>query len=87
MSERYSVQVPRKVVKTIASLQRTEQRRIQGAIELLAENPRPPSCTAMVGYSNTYRVRVGTYRIIYEVRDRELIVIVIHVGHRRNAYR
>ena len=87
MSERYSVQVPRKVVKTIASLQRTEQRRIQGAIELLAENPRPPSCTAMVGYSNTYRVRVGTYRIIYEVRDRELIVIVIHVGHRRDAYR
>ncbi|MBV6758601.1 type II toxin-antitoxin system RelE family toxin [Rhodococcus opacus] len=87
MSERYSVQVPRKVVKTIASLQRTEQRRIQGAIELLAENPRPPSCTAMVGYSNTYRVRVGTYRIIYEVRDRELIVIVIHVGHRRDASR
>jgi mRNA interferase RelE/StbE len=41
----------------------------------------------MVGYSNTYRVRVGTYRIIYEVRDRELIVIVIHVGHRRGVYR
>ncbi|MFE7423802.1 type II toxin-antitoxin system RelE/ParE family toxin [Rhodococcus sp. NPDC057529] len=81
------MQIPRKVAKTIASLQRTEQRRIQGAIEILADNPRPPSCTAMVGYANTYRVRVGTYRIIYEVRDRELIVIVIHVGHRRDVYR
>lgn len=87
MSDRYSVQIPRKVEKVIASLQRTEQRRIQGAIDLLADNPRPPSCTAMVGYSDTYRVRVGTYRIVYEVRDRELIVIVVQVGHRREVYR
>ncbi|GAA4470859.1 type II toxin-antitoxin system RelE/ParE family toxin [Rhodococcus olei] len=87
MSERYSVRIPRKVAKTIAALQRTEQRRIQAAIELLAENPRPPTCTAMVGYSNTYRVRVGAYRIVYEVRDGELVVIVIHVGHRREVYR
>lgn len=87
MSDRYSVQIPRKVVKVLASLERADQRRIQGAIDLLADNPRPPSCKAMVGYRDTYRVRVGSYRIVYEIRDGELVVIVVQIGHRRDVYR
>ena len=87
MSDRYSVHIPRKVAKVLASLERADQRRIQGAIDLLADNPRPPSCTAMVGFHDTYRVRVGAHRIVYEIRDGELVVIVVQIGHRRDVYR
>lgn len=87
MTDRYTVQIPRKVAKEIAALERNDATRVRMAIELLASNPRPPTCTAIVGKQNRYRVRVGSYRIIYEVIDGELIVIVIQVGHRREVYR
>ena len=87
MTDRYTVQIPRKVAKDIAALERNDATRVRMAIELLASNPRPPTCTAIVGKQNRYRVRVGSYRIIYEVVDGELIVIVIQVGHRREVYR
>ena len=57
-------------------------RRIQG----LAEDPRPPGCQKLSGYDR-YRVRQGQYRIVYEIRDRELIVFVVKVGSRGDVYR
>ncbi len=56
-------------------------------VELLAENPRPPAATQLVGGSGEWRVRTGDYRIIYEIHDGELLVLVIVVGHRREVYR
>ena len=57
------------------------------AIEELAIDPRPPGCIQLKGGSGEYRVRVGDYRIIYEVQDGELIVLVLRLGHRREVYR
>jgi len=70
----------------------SDQQRIRAAIDLLAENPRPPSCVALQGEVGVYRVRVGDYRIVYEVLDYEvldqvLVVQVVHVGHRREVHR
>ena len=87
MSDPYRVEVARRAVKAITALPRTEQRRVQAAIDLLAQTPRPPGCVAMAGEKSSYRVRVGDYRIVYEVHDRVLLVQVVRVGHRREVYR
>lgn len=63
------------------------RRRIQAAIELLAADPRPPSATQLVGGAGEWRVRTGDYRIIYEIQDQQLLVLVLSVGHRREVYR
>lgn len=83
----YRVEIARRAVKTLAGLPRREQQRIRAAIDLLAENPRPPGCVALAGGLGGYRVRVGDYRIVYEVHDDRLVVQVVRVGHRRDVYR
>ena len=83
---KYSVVVARRAVKAIARLPRKEQLRVRAAIDLLSENPRPPGCVALSGEDSTYRVRVGDYRILYEVIDRRLVIQVVRVGHRRDVY-
>lgn len=83
----YRVEVARRAIKSIAGLPRKEQRRIQAAIDLLAEEPRPPSCVALSGEESVYLVRIGDYRILYEVIDTRLVIQVIRVGHRRDVYR
>jgi mRNA interferase RelE/StbE len=63
------------------------RRRIQGAIELLAHNPRPPAATQLIGGAGEWRVRTGDYRIIYEINEGELAILVLTMGHRREVYR
>ena len=82
----YRVEVARRAVKAIARLPRKEQLRIRAAIDLLAKDPRPPGCVALTGEDSVYRVRVGDYRILYEVIDRRLVIQVVRVGHRRDVY-
>ena len=54
-------------------------------IDALADNPRAPGCKKLAG-AEFYRVRIGDYRVIYEVRDRELVVHIVRVAHRARAY-
>lgn len=63
------------------------RRRIQAALELLVDVPRPPAAIQLVGGSGEWRVRTGDYRLVYEVKDDELVVLVLRVGHRREIYR
>jgi len=62
------------------------RRRLHAAIDLLAEQPRPPAAIQLVGGAGEWRVRTGDYRIIYEISDSELIVLVLRLGHRREVY-
>jgi mRNA interferase RelE/StbE len=62
------------------------RRRLQAVIELLAEEPRPPASTRLVGGAGEWRVRTGDYRVIYEVHDGELLVLVLRMAHRREVY-
>jgi mRNA interferase RelE/StbE len=84
---RYSVEIARRAIKSIAKLPRQEQQRIRAAIDLLADEPRPPGCVALSGEDSAYRVRVGDYRVVYEVFDKRLVIQVVRVGHRRDVYR
>jgi mRNA interferase RelE/StbE len=83
----YRVEVARRALKVLASLPRQEQQRIRAAIDLLAYQPRPPGCVRIVGEPHVYRVRVGDYRIVYEVFDHRLVIQVVRFGHRRDVYR
>lgn len=83
----YRVEIARRAVKALSALPRREQQRIRAAIDLLADNPRPPGCAAMAGEARAYRVRVGQFRIVYEVFDDRLVIQVVRVGHRREVYR
>jgi len=62
------------------------RRRIQAVIELLADEPRPPAATRLVGGSGEWRVRTGDYRVIYEIHDAELLVLVLRMAHRPEIY-
>ena len=84
---RYEVRLARRAVRSLADLQRRDLQRMRAAIDLLAENPRPPNCVALQGETGVHRVRVGDYRIVYEVFDRVLEVQVVRIGHRREVYR
>ena len=63
------------------------KRRIGQAIDALAVNPRPVGCVKLTGEDDVWRVRVGDYRILYEVHDDRLVVLVIRIANRREAYR
>jgi len=61
--------------------------RINDSIALLADNPRHPQCKKMAGFANLYRIRVGDYRVIYEINDGTITVLVLTIGHRSDIYR
>jgi len=63
------------------------RRRIQATIELLSDDPRPPAATQLVGGSGEWRVRTGNYRVVYDIEEEVLFVLVLAVGHRRDVYR
>ena len=83
----YKVFIDPRAKKQLLAVGQVEQRRIEKNIDSLAANPRPPDCKKLQGVDGLFRVRVGDYRIIYQVKDRELIVLVVRVGHRREVYR
>ena len=72
--------------RSIEDLPRNVQKRLLTRIEALASNPRPPGCVKLTG-EDSYRIRVGDYRVIYSIFDNRLVVLVIDVGHRRDVYR
>lgn len=83
----YRVEVLPQPRKTLAKIPRPMAARIVEAIESLAENPRPIGATKLRGFRNIYRIRVADYRVVYEIHDDRLVVLVIRVGHRRDVYR
>ncbi len=84
----YTVSIKPKAEKYLTALRDARlYRRLRQAIGALAENPRPPGCLKMQGNEELYRIRVGDYRILYQVRDTVLLVLVVSIGNRREIYR
>jgi mRNA interferase RelE/StbE len=63
------------------------QRRIVAEVDSLANNPRPPGVAKMSGAENLWRIRIGDYRVVYEIHNDRLIVLVLRVAHRKDIYR
>lgn len=83
----YRVEVAEAAVRSLRKRDPTARRCVQAAIELLAEQPRPSGARKLVGGDGLMRVRTGDYRIVYEIHDDVLVVLVVAVGHRREIYR
>lgn len=84
---KYRVDVAPAAVRQLRKLSPDARRRVQAAVELLADQPRPNGAKKLVGGEGEWRVRTGDYRIIYEIRDDLLLVLVVAVGHRGDIYR
>ena len=72
--------------KELAQLSSAAYPRVLDAIRELAENPRPPGCLKLTGRDG-WRLRVGDFRVVYEIDDKQRKVTVFHIGHRRDVYR
>jgi len=82
----YSVGVERRAQKQIARLSTEMQDRVEAALQTLTEEPRPPGCRRLTNRGG-WRIRVGDFRIVYEIDDDQRTVTVFQVGHRRDVYR
>ncbi len=83
---RYQIILPKSVQKELDRLPDEIVSRILTRLSALETNPRPPDVKKLKG-RDAWRIRTGDYRVIYEIRDRALQIIVITVGHRREIYR
>ena len=82
----YQVRIERAAIKSLARISEPWQGKLQNALRQLAANPRPPGVVKLSG-RDAWRVRVADYRIIFEIHDAVLLVLVVDIGHRRDIYR
>lgn len=83
---RYKLVFKQSVAKDLRRIPNRDVRRILDRIESLADTPLP-HCAVKLSVQERYRLRVGQYRVLYEVRDDAVVVVVVKVGHRRDVYR
>lgn len=83
----YEIILERRVERDLRQLAADTFRRVIAAIEALADDPRPPNCRKLTGSDNDWQVRVGDYRVLYEIDDENQMVRVMRIRHRREAYR
>ncbi len=83
----YEIEFSTAAARSFRKLAPDVQRRIAKAVDALADDPRHPGVHRLAGGRDEYRVRVGDYRVLYEIRDRTLVVVVVYIGHRREVYR
>jgi mRNA interferase RelE/StbE len=83
----YRVELSRSATKDLRAIDRKWIPKIVEAIEALESDPRPQGCKKLVGSDHTYRLRVGDYRVVYDIQDDMLIILVVRVRHRRDVYR
>ena len=83
----YEVYLERAAERDLRRLSEETFHRIVPSIRALAEDPRPPGCRKLTGSDNDWRIRIGDYRVIYEIDESEKAVRVFRIRHRREAYR
>jgi mRNA interferase RelE/StbE len=84
---KYRIEVKRSAAKAIKKIQKPDRRRISEKIDSLADELPSPEVTKMKGDNPFHRIRVGDYRIIYEIQDEVLVILIVKVGHRKDIYR
>jgi mRNA interferase RelE/StbE len=83
----WKIVIHKRAVKVLYHLPRDLLARVRTAINDLAQDPRPDGCKKVVGHDNLYRIRVGDWRISYAIEDEQLIILVLEVSTRGDAYR
>ncbi len=82
----FEVRIKKRAQKELDAMPSKLQARVRGAIDLLAVNPFPPKAIKLQGREG-YRIKTGDYRILYNVNDQQLLIVVVRVGHRKEIYR
>lgn len=83
---KYKITFKRSVAKDLRSSPKRDVKRILKRIDALAENPRGEGCIKLSGLDR-YRIRLGLYRVVYEIIDDRLVITVVRVGHRSSIYK
>jgi len=83
---KYRVEIKKSAVKEIKKLPKQYLKHVLSKIAALAENPRPEGCIKLTN-DNKYRIRVGNYRVLYQIYDELIVVVVVKVAHRKNVYK
>ncbi len=83
---RYEILIKPSAAREIEALPRKDRLRVVRRVARLADNPRPPGCEKLSGQGK-YRVRQGNFRIIYEIHDQNLLIVVVKVGDRKDVYK
>lgn len=85
---RYKILIKPSAAREIEDVgQKRDRQRIVASIRSLADEPRPAGSEKLSGQRDRYRIRIGHYRVIYSIEDKDLLVFVIRVGHRKDVYR
>jgi mRNA interferase RelE/StbE len=85
--KKYEVVISSSAKRELKKLPKEVIAEITRAIFALADNARPQNCKKLEGYTNAYRIRIGDYRVIYTIDDDVLIITIVAVRHRKEAYR
>jgi mRNA interferase RelE/StbE len=83
----YQVQIERAAERDLRALPEALFQRIISHLRSLADNPRPHGCHKLAGSKSDWRTRIGDYRVLYEIDDRQKVVKVFRIRHRREVYR
>lgn len=84
----YTVEVHRRAEKFLRAVgERKLYQRLRAAIDSLTANPCPAGCVKLAGSSDLFRLRVGAYRIVYQIQEEHLVVLIVDIGHRQGIYR
>lgn len=83
----YKVELTRTAEKQLRKVPKVDLPRLVQALEMLALTPLPSGCRKLTGQGNVFRVRVGVYRVIYEILTHQIIVRILKIGHRKDVYR
>lgn len=83
----YQIEWKRSAVKELRKLPRLMISKVVAAVDDLTSNPRPEGCRKLVGSEDTFRIRVGDYRVLYNIFETRLIIEIIRVGHRKDVYK
>ncbi len=84
---RYEIQLAAPAARSMRKIEESARRRIARTIDSLQDNPRPVGAVKLEGEMDLYRVRAGDYRILYQIEDRVLLVLVVAIGNRREIHR
>ncbi|HEX8816011.1 MAG TPA: type II toxin-antitoxin system RelE/ParE family toxin [Terriglobales bacterium] len=84
---RYRLEFTTSALREMRALDRQFQRRIADKINALCDEPLPPGSKKLQGQPDHFRIRVGDYRVIYRLDGSRVVVVIVRVGHRREAYR
>jgi mRNA interferase RelE/StbE len=82
----YTIELSHSAARQFKALPKKDKVRIKARIDALAEDPYPPDTKKLTNEKDLYRIRAGDYRVIYTVQNKQLIVLVLKIGHRREIY-